>query len=217
MRVVFAIGCLSAVVAAGYCGDVHAVLCSGIQQPICTFPGDDIGFMHAAGQLRTIDFESLPNGSPSVNGTPITPSFNYTSQGVTFSPSEGSMYIIGTGLPPPDSHGLAADAPVGVINAVVADLVVPTSAVGIYAAGTLDLYDASGSRFLEMTYFDQAFLGVVSDIPISRAVLTQGIEGVIIDSFVFNPTPEPASFSLLAFLGLVFHRRCSTRLLSPVI
>ena len=42
-------------------------------------------FRAAAGNVQEIDFELLPDGSPSVDGTLITPDFNYTDQGVTFS------------------------------------------------------------------------------------------------------------------------------------
>jgi hypothetical protein len=209
MRVRTNVIILYALIAPGVCRDARAVLCSGIQQPICTFPDDDAGFMLAAGTLRTIDFETLPNGSPSVNGTLITPSFNYTNQGVTFTPAEGLMYIIGTG-PPPDAHGLAADAPQPSVNSIISDFVVPTPAVGIYfGGGTLEAFDEFGTLLGSVSFGRPgiSFEGIVSDVPIARAVISQGIESEIINSFLFNPTPEPASVVLAATGAIVLLKR----------
>ena len=50
------------------------------------FINDYEGFAEAAGDVQTIDFETLPDGSPTMGAEEITPDFNYTAQGVTFSP-----------------------------------------------------------------------------------------------------------------------------------
>ena len=45
--------------------------------PVTTFTDLD-SFLEAAGDVREIDFETLPDGTPSTSGTLITPDFNYT-------------------------------------------------------------------------------------------------------------------------------------------
>ena len=49
-----------------------------------SFVNDFSSFVAAIDVLNDIDFETLPNGTPSVAGTAITPEFNYGYQGVEF-------------------------------------------------------------------------------------------------------------------------------------
>ena len=59
------------------------------------FVNDFDGWKAAAGGYSSIDFTTLPDGSPTTTAGPaITPSNNYTSRGVTFS-SNASQLIIG--------------------------------------------------------------------------------------------------------------------------
>src|SRR5690348_941689 len=70
-----------------------AVPCHGQNMPACTFTGGQPAYnsfsstLAAMGApLRQIDFETLPDGSPSHAGPIyITPTFNYTEHGATFS------------------------------------------------------------------------------------------------------------------------------------
>src|ERR1041384_2514729 len=54
--------------------------CHGSQAPVCTFRNDYPGFVQTLSLLgatpRTIDFETLPDGTPSHGGVYITPTFN---------------------------------------------------------------------------------------------------------------------------------------------
>ena len=76
-----------------------AVLACGVgvaRGGVQTFVEDFEGFVEAAGPgLLEIDFETLPDGSPSEGGTPITKDFNYTEQGVFFWPPVPEMKIVG--------------------------------------------------------------------------------------------------------------------------
>lgn len=187
----------------------RAVLCNQIQQPVCTFPNDLGGFSLAAGQLRTIDFERLPDGSPAYGGALITPQFNYTNQGVTFSPALGLLEIVGS---LPGNHDLLADALMpGVVNSIIADFVLPTTAVGIYFPDqtTLYAYDQQGSLLGSVSFGPvvTGFMGIVADTPIAHAVISRGIEAEEIESFVFNPTPEPGTLLLLGLGWPVLLRR----------
>lgn len=64
-------------------------------------------FRAAAGPLVEIDFNMLPDGVPSPDfvGVDITPEFNYTEMGVTFSSPVGNLRVVGSG-----DHDLLASA-----------------------------------------------------------------------------------------------------------
>ncbi len=99
-------------------------------------------FRAAAGNVNEIDFELLPDGSPSVDETFITPEFNYTDQGVTFSSPFPELFVAGSpgifelGAHFPDTSGR---------NWIIADLVTPAWAVGIFFPGgtTLSIFDVN--------------------------------------------------------------------------
>src|SRR5438067_826973 len=70
-------------------------LCGGASGQVQTFPNNYAGFVAAAGPLHTIDFETLPDGSPSLSGVRITSTFNYDGQGVHFSDPLSWLRITG--------------------------------------------------------------------------------------------------------------------------
>ncbi|MGB2985711.1 MAG: hypothetical protein WBE26_07485 [Phycisphaerae bacterium] len=175
--------------------------------PVQTFTDID-AFLEAAGEVREIDFETLPDGTPSYMFAEITPEFNYTGQGVEFFAHVPPLWIHGCEeggfrlcACPQDSQGP--------LNWIIAELVEPASAVGIAFRGgtTLTIGDADGSAQLETWTWaggGELFLGVISDIPIGRAYVG-GFAGVppgsdveMIESFFFTPVPEPVSLVLLA-------------------
>src|SRR6059036_1614636 len=88
------------------------------------YVNDFSGWSAAAGAHSTIDFETLPDVAPSVAGTPITASFNYTAQGATFSPN-ADLLINGNAV---TGFNLEATAPVGVEVYIDAVLVAAASA-----------------------------------------------------------------------------------------
>lgn len=64
---------------------VYGTGCTETPPFVCTTTSESFFFGLMFEQpLQIIDFETLPNGQPSVGGTFLTPSFNYTSSGATF-------------------------------------------------------------------------------------------------------------------------------------
>ena len=177
--------------------------------PLCTFADaivftDYDAFMQAAGAVQTIDFETLPDGSPTIGGEEITPAFNYTNQGVTFSSPLPRLYMTGNSS---TGFNLTADAyPLDEPNWVIADLAVPASAVGVWAGGTahISAYDAEGNLIASghgITPHSPDFFGIVSDTPIVRTVGDDaGGLSESLHSYHFTPIPEPTTLGLL-FLG----------------
>ena len=109
------------------------------------FVNDYEGFVAAAGDVQTIDFETLPDGSPTMGAEEITPDFNYTAQGVTFSPhldiGEPPLHLSGNSIM---GFQLTADSyPSFERNWMIADLVAPAFSVGVYfpAEMTLSIFD----------------------------------------------------------------------------
>ena len=79
---------------------VGVSLAGNASADVVTFTDLD-AFLEAAGDVQEIDFETLPDGTPSVRFTPITLEFNYTDQGVTFSSPLPTLQInmLGGGTP----------------------------------------------------------------------------------------------------------------------
>ncbi len=169
-------------------------------------------FRAAAGNVNEIDFELLPDGSPSVHETFITPEFNYTDQGVTFSSPFPELFVAGS----PGYFALASQFPdTSGRNWIIADLVTPATAVGIFFPGntTLSVFDSDdfliGSASLGGTG-GGLFLGIVSDVPIARAIEDRGGSGEEMESFLFAPIPEPTTLLLLGAGAVgVFARRAA--------
>ncbi|HNQ23702.1 MAG TPA: PEP-CTERM sorting domain-containing protein [Phycisphaerae bacterium] len=173
------------------------------------FLNDYDGFLAAAGAVQEIDFETLPDGTPSVPRTPITPEFNYTNQGVTFSSPNPTLEI---GALFEGNFPLEAYDPSYEDAWIVGDLVIPASAVGVSFPGTtvLYVYDAGGA-LMDAQYFSASgnffFLGCVSDVPIGSAAATSLSEGEIVWSFWFTPVPEPTGLVLLITGAVCFIAR----------
>jgi hypothetical protein len=175
-----------------------------------TFLNDYEGFLNAAGQVRVIDFNTLPDGSPSHVGVLITPEFNYTSQEVTFSAPVGDLYIAGN---PISGFELIADAyyeqePTW----ITADLAPNGLAVGVFFVGGLELsaYDQY-EQLIATAHFGDAggpwFVGIVSDEPIARAIADKDNVYSLILDFSFTPVPEPATVLLLLIGSVALARR----------
>ncbi len=187
------------------------LLAARSQAEVLIFLDDFEGFLAAAGDVQVIDFETLPDGSPSVAGTLITPDFNYTDQGVTFTVPLPSLYIAGN-----DTTGFglfALEDDDTEPTAIISDLVTPAWAVGIdFPGGTTLFAYAEGGELLASQYLGGGgfhFLGFVSDTPIAQTVQTRYSPVEYIHNYYFTPVPEPASGLMLtlAVVGLLTRRR----------
>ena len=174
---------------------------------IVTFTDLD-AFLAAAGDVHEINFETFPNGSPSVGGTYLTPEFNYTDQGVTFSsPNDAPAIVGGDGY-----FILRVGGPSEQRNWIIMDFTTPAFAVGIvYPGGTeLSVFDANGNLIgsaVDPGPGTERFLGFLSDQPITRAIADRGGSTEVIDSFLFTPVPEPGTALLLAVGAAALLRR----------
>jgi len=173
-------------------------------------------FLAAVPRVREIDFETLPDGSPSVFETLITPDFNYTSEGVTFSSPEPFLAITGNAESGFNLRaGLFGSG--GPRNWIIADLVEPAFAVGVlYPGGTiLSAFEVGSGTLITQQLFaeggDNRFGGIVSDRPIGSVILDRGLEVHAINSFFFSPIPEPASGVLLVLGALMLIRERASR------
>jgi hypothetical protein len=166
---------------------------------VSTFVNDYPGFLAAAGDVHVIDFETLPDGSPSHVGVEITPDFNYTSQGVTFSSPTGHPFISGN---PVSGFGLLADGYPDTRTWVTATLAPPASAIGSFGPGFefLSVYDGAGKLLAEGVVPDEGgdwFVGFVSEVPIASVVADLGETHAGIQTFTFAPVPDPGTLLLL--------------------
>ncbi|MBU0718486.1 MAG: PEP-CTERM sorting domain-containing protein [Planctomycetes bacterium] len=172
---------------------------------VLTFLNDYEGFLEAAGEVQTIDFETLPDGSPSYAGADITPDFNYTSQGATFLSPVPVLEIRGN---PVSGFGLTADSyPSNERNWIIVDLDVPASAIGLFypSVTTVSAFDAEGALIASETFggLGSVFHGIMSETPIASATIDRNTTSESIHSFYLTPIPEPASVLLLGFGSLV--------------
>jgi len=178
--------------AAGIC------ICAGSAVgDVQTFENDYDGFVEAAGPLSVIDFETLPNGEPSVAGVEITEDFNYDMQGAHF--AAPTPYPV-----------IAGNSPFGLLafnssedTWIIAELTTPAFAVGGFYGGTtlLCAYDESGEELGCVFYSDPGelnFVGIVSDVPIHSAIFDRDSNLAAIEDFRFSPVPEPGTLALLA-------------------
>lgn len=177
-----------------------AVHVSPAHAGVVWYVNDYPGWAAAAGDVHTIDFETLPDGSPSVASTPITLDFNYTDQGVTFTAPVAPPFISGN---PTSTFGLRVDAsPESYPNWITADLVSPAKAVGVWfpSATILEIYDGNDNLTdsrIATKGASLGFVGAISDIPVASSVSTRNSTHVTISSYHFAPIPEPATLILM--------------------
>jgi hypothetical protein len=171
------------------------------QADIVSFTSID-AFLDAVDDIQILDFATLPDGSPSIPGTPITPDFNYTDQGVTFS---SPFPVLRIGFPSDAGLGLDVQNPdSGARNWLIADFAPPVSAVGVTFPGhsTLSIYGGNNQLLDSLSYGGGGFgffLGFVSDTPIYRAIGDRGASFQTWDTMFYAPVPEPATFLLMTF------------------
>lgn len=179
---------------------------TGVQFFINDYPG----FHAASPSLSTIDFETLPDGSPSVAGTRITETFNYDLQGAHFTAPLSPPRIAGNAT---FGYGLISLEFFPDVTWIDARLITPAKAVGIYFAGGTRLYayDQVG-ELIAWTYYsgsgDSFFLGILSETLIGSVKVIRGGSTERINAFLFAPIPEPATMALLGiFLPVLLARR----------
>src|SRR5262245_58047669 len=110
-----------------------------------TFRNDYTGFVNAVGPLSSIDFETLPDGTPSAGhaGTLITSTFNYDAYGAHFSSPIDTPYIAGNSTTGFDLRTLVNNFQRTWLDI---NLSTPLPAAGIFFPGgtTLYAYDSAG-------------------------------------------------------------------------
>ena len=190
---------------------VCLLLSAAVHGSPLTFIDDYEGFVEAApAEVRSIDFETLPDGSPSWAPAPITPEFNYTHLGVTFLPHhDPGLYIYGNSV---TGFHLTADCyPYADYTWIVAEFVESASAVGTYFVSdtTLSVFDASGNLIQAIEYWwpGTHFVGIVSDTPVAFATIDRGGYRATSEAFLFADTPEPSSGVLLLVIGVIGLKR----------
>jgi len=176
---------------------------------VTVFENDYDGFLEAVGAVNVIDFDTLPNGEPSMPGVEITDEFNYDAQGVHFSAPIGIPEIGGNQI---SGFDLGVQAGPLDMTWLIADLVEPGLAVGVTFGGhtTLSIYDLSDQLIAEHEFVGGGgpfFIGFVSDIPIGYATADRNSNVEAIGDFVFAPVPEPGTLALLASGVLLVMRR----------
>ncbi len=185
-----------------------AVTAAGrVEAGVVTYTDID-AFLAAADDAREIDFETLPDGSPSVSGTEITPEFNYTGQGVTFSSAAPPLRILLTGELFYLTAGIASEPR----NWIIADLVTPAWAVGVAFPGstTLSVFDTKEHLLGSIDHGGSGvgfFAGIVSDEPIAFATADSGTSGEVIGSFLFTPVPEPTTLVMVGVCTVILFLR----------
>ena len=185
--------------------------------PVTTFTDID-AFLEAAGDVREIDFETLPDGTPSFSGALITAGSNYADQGAFFSPAAPILQIAGN---PISGFNLRAgrDGSGGPRNWIIAELVEPALAVGILFPGStrLSIFGAANQELIATEQFGGGGLGLfggfVSETPIGSVTMDTGNEAESIGSFLFVPIPDPVTLVLVALGALLLprHRRSVRR------
>lgn len=187
-----------------------AVIALGTRADAGTVTFTDIeAFLAAAGNVQLIDFNTLPDGRPSFHRAEITPDFNYTDQGVTFSPRAGTLFLRTAG-----GFDLVAGIGSEPPNMIIADLVVPASAVGVIlpASTILQALDTDGN-LIEMVAGGGSdlgfFVGIISDVPIAQVIGDGDTSLQAFQELYFTPIPEPATVFLvvLGAAGILMKRR----------
>jgi len=199
-------------------GVLCLLLCTAADGSALTFIDDYEGFVEAAPtEVQVIDFETLPDGSPSYPSAVITPEFNYTHLGATFLPHhDPGLYIHGNSM---SGFRLTAESyPSSERNWINADFVAPASAVGTYfvSISTLSAYGTGGDLIATITHWYSGlhFIGIVSDTPIAYATVDVGTSFAFSEEFVFANVPEPSSglgLLIITAFALARRRRCAAR------
>jgi hypothetical protein len=175
---------------------------AGVRAGVVTYHDID-AFREAAGDLVEIDFDTLPDGSPSPDFTTVdlTPEFNYTDWGVTFSSPVPRLYIVGS-----TGHALVAISNKSSIrNWIEADFEPPVYALGVMTLAPVAIFGLDNSFLGE--FGSAGFIGMISEEPIDLAVIDTNDDGVNVSGFLFRPVPEPASLLLLIAGAFAVARR----------
>lgn len=165
------------------------------------FVNDFDGFVEAAGEVTIIDFETLPDGNRAFSGALITPEFNYTDLGVTFSTQAPRLNISGNPISGFNLCACPEQSNDPNRNWIIADFVDSVSAVGFFYGGrsTLTIFNEFEIDFANVGFAGSGsgfFVGLVSEDPIAFATADAGRNSEIINSFAFAPIPEPATLVL---------------------
>lgn len=162
--------------------------------------------------VRTIDFETLPDGSPTHLRGAITPDFNYTAQGVTFLSPRPRLGFVGN----PDV-GFALEAtsyPSFDRNWIIAEFTTPVHAVSaFFTGGTFTTFGVDGDPMGSATWggVGNPFVGAVSTAPIGAATLDNGGYNIVADDLLFVPVPEPMTATMLLLGAIAALGRRKTR------
>jgi hypothetical protein len=161
-----------------------------------SYVNDFTSWQVAATSHTTIDFETLPDGNPSISGTAITPAFNYTTQNATFvGLCDGDctyfeMIITGN---PVSGFGLSAWGEFTDVVAIRADIVEPVTAVGTLFPGntTFSAYNDNNQLLRTETFSgsgEDFFIGFVSDEAIAYTIQTRGSDSECCEEYLIGPT-----------------------------
>ncbi len=167
-----------------------------VQAETLTFVNDFPGWVAAAKDYSLIDFETLPSGSPSTAGYPITPADNYTAEGAVFTVicEQGGCQdyeLIITGNPV-SGYGLTASTfDWDNVLTIRTDLAEPTPAVGTFFPGntTFSAYGLQDELIGTATYNGSGegfFIGFVSSEPIAYTLQSRGYDIESSEAFVFG-------------------------------
>jgi len=204
------VGCVLGLWAVPASGDP----CDLTQTSYCTWEGSNSGFFSPGDTATLIDFQTLPDGTPSFGGAAITSAFNYVLQGAFFSSAFPSLFVSGN-----NQVGFALTAftssPIA-NNLITAQLTNPERGVGVSVSGNSALfaYDAQNVLIASASHFQANgafFLGVKSNTPIARVVVNNGSNSNTIDNFTLIHVPEPTSAALLVLALPVVARAQSSR------
>lgn len=165
-------------------------------------------FRAAAGPLVEIDFSVLPDGTPTPSSGqfPLTPDFNYSDWGVTFSSPRADLHVLGH----PDGSSLVAISKSSLRNWIDVGLSPDVFAVAFKDASVfgpyLSIYDGDDMLLSEVRAMN-GFIGIVSDVPIHLARIDDHSNVAAIGTLLFHPVPEPNTLALLIIGALGFAKR----------
>jgi len=180
-----------------------------VHADVVTFENDYDGFVEAAGPLSVIDFETLPDGSPSMSGVELTDDFNYDTQGIHFDAPLSNPYIAGN-----------AETGFGLVTTenvedtwIIGDFITPGQAIGGFFPGSTELcaFDAKDQELACVSASTApgipGFVGIVSDVPIHGFTFGSGTSTEGIHSVEFSPIPEPGALVLIGSSAFLLLRR----------